>query len=119
MVRIVVAEKGLADRVEEIVVQTRTTDAPCYAINPSGRVPYLVTDEGVGLEESQLIIRAALRGGNRAVWKPWPAVCSTANRCGAANCTALPMNVRRRLSITNVTAAGAWPKSGKRKSTTR
>lgn len=84
-----------------------------------GRVPYLVTDEGVGLEESQLITRAALRGGNRAVWKPWPAVCSTANRCGAANCTALPMNVRRRLSITNVTAAGAWPKSGKRKSTTR
>lgn len=55
MARIVVIEKGLEDRVEIIVAQTRRTDSPYYAINPSGRVPYLIRDDGVGLEESALI----------------------------------------------------------------
>jgi glutathione S-transferase len=35
--------------------KTRTTDSPYYQINPSGRVPYLVDDAGVGMEDSQLI----------------------------------------------------------------
>src|SRR4030095_6086408 len=30
-------------------------DSPYYRINPSGRVPYLVDDAGVGMEDSQLI----------------------------------------------------------------
>ena len=55
MARIVVLEKGLERRVEIIAAQTRTTDSPYYGINPSGRVPYLVRDDGVGLEESSLI----------------------------------------------------------------
>jgi glutathione S-transferase len=55
MARIVVLEKGLADRVEIIAAQTRLTDSPYYAISPSGRVPYLVRDDGVGMEESALI----------------------------------------------------------------
>ena len=55
MARIVVIEKGLASRVEVITAQTRTTDSPYYKINPSGRVPYLVRDDGVGMEESALI----------------------------------------------------------------
>ena len=55
MARIVVLEKGLHDRVETIVAKTRTADSPYYAINPSGRVPYLVRDDGVGMEESALI----------------------------------------------------------------
>ena len=55
MVRILVLEKTLASRVEVIVAQTRRADSPYYRINPSGRVPYLVLDDGVGLEESQLI----------------------------------------------------------------
>jgi len=55
MVRIVVVEKGLESRVEIIVARTRTADSPYYRINPSGRVPYLVRDDGVGLEESALI----------------------------------------------------------------
>src|SRR5262245_17668320 len=55
MVRIVVLEKGLESRVEIIAAQTRTADSPYYRINPSGRVPYLVLDDGVGLEESALI----------------------------------------------------------------
>jgi glutathione S-transferase len=55
MARIVVIEKGLERRVEVIFAKTRTTDSPYYRINPSGRVPYLVRDDGVGLEESQVI----------------------------------------------------------------
>jgi glutathione S-transferase len=56
MALIVMLEKGLERRVEVIRAQTRTADSPYYAINPSGRVPYLVRDDGVGMEESAVII---------------------------------------------------------------
>lgn len=52
MVRIVILEKGLQDRVEVIFAKTRSADSPYYQINPSGRVPYLIRDDGVGMEES-------------------------------------------------------------------
>jgi glutathione S-transferase len=55
MARIVVLEKRLEDRVEVIFAKTRTADSPYYQINPSGRVPYLIRDDGVGMEESALI----------------------------------------------------------------
>jgi glutathione S-transferase len=55
MARIVVIEKGLESRVDIVFAQTRAAGSPYYEINPSGRVPYLVRDDGVGLEESQLI----------------------------------------------------------------
>ena len=55
MARIVVIEKELARRVEVVFARTRKTDSPYYRINPSGRVPYLVRDDGVGMEESGLI----------------------------------------------------------------
>jgi glutathione S-transferase len=54
-VRIVVLEKGLERRVEIIHAQTRVADSPYYAINPSGRVPYLIRDDGIGMEDSALI----------------------------------------------------------------
>jgi glutathione S-transferase len=53
--RIVVIEKELEERVEVIAAKTRAPDSPYYRINPSGRVPYLVDDAGVGMEDSQLI----------------------------------------------------------------
>jgi glutathione S-transferase len=53
--RIVVLEKGLERRVEIIHAQTRVADSPYYAINPSGRVPYLIRDDGIALEDSALI----------------------------------------------------------------
>jgi glutathione S-transferase len=53
--RIVVLEKGLESRVEIITAQTRRADSPYYSINPSGRVPYLIRDDGIGLEESAVI----------------------------------------------------------------
>jgi glutathione S-transferase len=55
MARIVVMEKGLESRVEIITAQTRRVDSPYYRVNPSGRVPYLVRDDGVGMEESAVI----------------------------------------------------------------
>lgn len=55
LARIVVLEKGLQERVEIIAAQTRVADSPYYGINPSGRVPYLVDDAGVGMEDSHLI----------------------------------------------------------------
>jgi len=55
--RIMVLEKRLENRVEIITAQTRAVDSPYYRINPSGRVPYLVRDDGVGLEESAVICR--------------------------------------------------------------
>ena len=55
LARIVIIEKGLEERVEIVGAKTRTPDSPYYQINPSGRVPYLVDDAGVGMEDSQLI----------------------------------------------------------------
>jgi glutathione S-transferase len=55
IVRIVILEKGLQDRVEVIVAQTRRANSPYYQVSPSGRVPYLVRDDGVGMEESAFI----------------------------------------------------------------
>jgi glutathione S-transferase len=55
MARIVVLEKGLEGRVETIVARTRAPESPYYAVNPSGRVPCLVCDDGTGLEESALV----------------------------------------------------------------
>ena len=55
LARILVLEKALEDRVEIIAAKTRAADSPYYQINPSGRVPYLIDDSGVGMEDSQLI----------------------------------------------------------------
>ena len=55
--RIMVIEKHLENQVEIVPAQTRTANSPYYQINPSGRVPFLVRADGVGLEESALICR--------------------------------------------------------------
>jgi glutathione S-transferase len=55
LARIIVIEKALEDRVEIVAAKTRTPGSPYYQINPSGRVPYLVDDGGVGMEDSQII----------------------------------------------------------------
>jgi glutathione S-transferase len=55
MARIVVIEKQLGSRVEVIFAKTRSKGSSYYDVNPSGRVPYLVRDDGVGMEESQVI----------------------------------------------------------------
>jgi glutathione S-transferase len=55
LARILVLEKGLSERVEILEAKTRTADSPYYRINPSGRVPYLIDDAGIGFEDSQVI----------------------------------------------------------------
>ena len=55
LARILVLEKELEDRVEIVEAKTRVANSPYYRINPSGRVPYLIDDEGVGTEDSQVI----------------------------------------------------------------
>ena len=55
LARILVLEKALEDRVEIIQAKTRTSGSPYYQINPSGRVPFLVDDADIGMEDSQLI----------------------------------------------------------------
>jgi len=55
LARIMVLEKALEDRVEIVETKTRIPGSPYYQINPSGRVPYLVDDAGIGMEDSQLI----------------------------------------------------------------
>lgn len=55
--RIVVFEKGLEAQVEMIPAQTRTPGSPYYAVNPSGRVPYLVRDDAVAMEDSAVICK--------------------------------------------------------------
>lgn len=69
MARVVVLEKGLESRVEIIAAKTRTADSPYYKINPSGRVPYLLTEDGVGLEESALICAYVDRLDGRPVFE--------------------------------------------------
>jgi len=55
LARIIVIEKALENRVEIIEAKTRTAGSPYYRINPSGRVPYLIDDSGLGIEDSQII----------------------------------------------------------------
>jgi len=57
IVRIVVLEKGLENQVEMIPARTRRVGSPYYEINPSGRVPYLVREDGVGFEDSAVICK--------------------------------------------------------------
>lgn len=55
LARIVVLEKGLEGKVEVVEAQTRVPESPYYRINPSGRVPCLERDDGVVMEDSQLV----------------------------------------------------------------
>jgi glutathione S-transferase len=55
LARILRLEKGLEDRIKFEVVATRGVDNPYYAINPSGRVPSLILDDGTCLEDSTLV----------------------------------------------------------------
>lgn len=55
MVRVLIHELGIQGRVTITLAQTRKENSPYYAINPSGRVPYLICDDGKAFEDSELI----------------------------------------------------------------
>ena len=125
--RVVVLEKGLESRVEIIAAQTRLADSPYYSVNPSGRVPYLIRDDGVGLEESANICAYLdhldrnpvfdLLAGDQA-WearrpKPWREACWTDSQFGAARSRDLKTSVCPQSSSTKQTAVDEWLISGR------
>jgi glutathione S-transferase len=57
LVRIALIEMGLADRVAVTMVDAWADDAAFLAANPAGRVPTLVTDAGVAIAESGMILQ--------------------------------------------------------------
>ena len=121
--RILVVEKALEDRVEIIEAKTRTPGSPYYQINPSGRVPYLVDETGLGMEDSQLIC-AYLDSldGHASVPRPTtrtrlglsPARVRGAQHVrrhrsmGARNEFGLRASVRPPSLLTRLPAVGAW-----------
>jgi len=56
-VRLVVLEKGLGVRVEELVVNPFKGDLELNALNPLGKVPVLLLDDGESLFDSPVICR--------------------------------------------------------------
>jgi glutathione S-transferase len=96
LARIVVAEKVLQDRVEIIEAKTRTPGSPYYRINPSGRVPYLVDDSGVGMEDSQLICAYLDRFDGKAS-VPRRNKCRRLGISSARSCCAQPVRRHRRV----------------------
>ena len=56
MTRILLREKNLQHKVDEVLARTREKNSPYYDINPSGRVPYLLRSDGIGFEGSRLIL---------------------------------------------------------------
>ena len=53
---IVRLELGLSGEVELVWTRTRQPDDPMLDINPSGRVPYLLLDDGTVFEDTDLIV---------------------------------------------------------------
>ena len=115
MARITVLEKRLEGRVEVLLAQTRTAHSPYYAINPSGRVPYLVRDDALSVWRSRpsfargsiisqasrcSICRRVKRYGRCCVSKPWPEACWMDFRFGYARSCAPKANVHHPSSVT-------------------
>jgi glutathione S-transferase len=57
LVRIALAEKGLANKVKTEVVDPWADQPDFLKANPAGRVPVLTTDDGTVISESYLILR--------------------------------------------------------------
>ena len=57
IIRIVIFEKKLNDQIEFIWTKTRIPDDPMYTINPSGRVPFLLLDDGMGIEDTPVLVQ--------------------------------------------------------------
>lgn len=53
---IVRLEKGLTDRVELVWTRTRDPSDPLLAINPSGRIPLLLLEDGTAYEDTDVIV---------------------------------------------------------------
>ena len=122
LARILVLEKGLEDRVEIIQAKTRTLGSPYYQINPSGRVPFLVDDAGIGIEDSQLLCayldsltvnlgsttRSVRPIGFTCVSNTRRAACVKESACGDAKWAVPKASVRRPFLHMRWPAQTAW-----------
>ena len=68
--RIVAREKGLADRVEEVVVDLYGAAPELAALNPVDQVPCLIAEDGLPLNDSPVICEYLDRLGSGAVLLP-------------------------------------------------
>lgn len=84
MVRIALIEMGLADRVTVEMVDAWADRPDFLAANPAGRVPALVTDTGMAIAESGMILQhlEALAPGRALL--PTPGCERTLSRAGVA-----------------------------------
>ena len=55
VVRMMLIQKNLQDRVSFEVVATRTPDSPVHAYNATGKIPTLVVDDNTAIGEARLI----------------------------------------------------------------
>ena len=57
IIRVVIFEKKLDDQIELIWTKTRVPDDPILNLNPSGRVPFLLLDDGTGIEDTPVLVQ--------------------------------------------------------------
>jgi len=70
LARVVVMEKGLEDRIEMVPVNPWDSTPEFVRVNPVSKVPALVTDEGVALTESLLVVQYLERSFPEPVLMP-------------------------------------------------
>lgn len=68
IVRAVTYQLGIENDIVVIAAKTRSPDSPYYNINPSGRVPYLITDDGTGIEGTDTISAYLCELSDSALW---------------------------------------------------
>jgi len=66
--RVVTYELGIENSITVSHAKTRRADSPYYNINPSGRVPYLITDNGMGIEGTDIICEYLCTISKNSLW---------------------------------------------------
>lgn len=98
-VRVVLHEKGLFDSTEQILVDPWTDPAALHAAVPVGRVPALVTDDGLALSESTTIcdyLDSLPGGGSLIGQERWPVMARVAVAQGIIDASfAIAIEARR------------------------
>lgn len=70
-VKVIAAELGLDDKIEEIITDPFNPPPEFLAANPLGKIPALVTEQGQSLPDSALIVEYLLSRGKKGL-KPVP-----------------------------------------------
>ena len=98
--RIVAREKGLADRIEEIVVDPYASDPALVAINPIVQVPTLVAGDGQPISDSPVICEwLDVHGSGPRLLPPEGSERWRVRRLETLGSAALEMGVKRVLEL--------------------